>query len=372
MNGKLLFTFIIISLSAVAAPILQMNKAFVSLQELLPVILDNEKFQDKKNAAAIEKEITNLGEAFRLAGHDPLIKHDLFAPSYEMIHKNMADAKSTFANGHKDYSRWLLKETVSVCLDCHTRIPKEHSSSFETGELTIDQKQKSPYLLGLSSLIVRRYVDAKNFFIRQIQDQLIAKNSINLIQPFQQILLIEAKIMRDPVGMITVINDFHANKDLPATIKDELVDWKKHLETWKGEAALTKVPADDKEVEKFIKKRLIPLSKKSFIDAHKVDLLFISGVLSNYFFIHQDSKLAPDLSYWLGWIEKRLKREDFLSSGDLFLKQCIRRYPKSPRAKDCLKEYEESVEFDFSGSRGTEIPADVSKELRDLKALIKK
>lgn len=372
MNGKILIPLIVISFGAMAAPILQMNKAFISLQDLLPVILDSEKFKDKKNAAVIEKEITNLGEAFKLAGHDPLIKHDLFAPSYEMIRNNMAEAKTSFANGHKDYSRWLLKETVSVCLDCHTRIPKEHTSSFETGELTINQRQKDPYLLGLSSLIVRRYVDAKNYFLRQIQDQLIAKDSSNLIQPFQQILLIEAKIMRDPKGMIAVINDFQTNKDLPATIKDELTEWKKHLEAWKDEPALTKAPADDKAIEKFIKNRLIPLQKKSFIDAHKVDMLFASGVLSNYFFIHQDSKIAPDLSYWLGWIEKRLKREDFLSSGDLFLKQCIRRYPKSKRAKDCLKEYEESIEFDFSGSRGTEIPEDVTKELSELKALMKK
>ena len=124
MKGKILIPLIVISFGALAAPILQMNKAFMSLQELLPAILDNDKFQDKKNASVIEKEISNLGEAFKLAGHDPLIKHDLFAPSYEMIRKNMADAKSTFSNGHKDYSRWLLKETVSVCLDCHTRIPK--------------------------------------------------------------------------------------------------------------------------------------------------------------------------------------------------------------------------------------------------------
>lgn len=373
MIGKLIFITFVISMSVIAAPILQMNKAFISLQELLPTILDNDKFQDKKNAKSIGKEITNLGESFKLAGHDALIKHDLFAPSYELIRKNLEEANSSFSKGHKDYSRWLLKETVSVCLDCHTRIPKDHASSFETGELAIDKvKQKDPYLLGLSSLIVRRYVDAKNYFLRQIQDQLITKDAGNMIQPFQQILLIESKIMKDPKGMIAVINDFLSNKDLPATIKDELVEWKKHLELWTDEPALSAALSNDKDVKKFIKRRLSPLLKKSFTDAHKVDLLFASGVLSNYFFTHQETQLAAELSYWLGWIEKRLKREEFISSGDLFLKQCIRRYPKSPWAKDCLKEYQESVEFDFSGSRGTEIPEDVSVELKSLKDLIKK
>ncbi len=46
------------------------------------------------------------------------------------------------------------------------------------------------------------------------------------------------------------------------------------------------------------------------------------------------------------------------------------KYPKSARSKDCLEEYKESVEFDFSGSRGTAIPSEIKKELKDFSDLI--
>lgn len=356
-----------------AAPILQMNKAFIALTDLLPSLMSAEKFQDKKNEPVIKEKVKALEEAFRLAKHDPLIKHDLFAPSYALITDNLKESVSSFEKGHKDYTRWLLKETISVCLDCHTRIPMDHTSSFQDGELTIREDQlKDPYLLGLSSLIVRRYVDAKNHFLRQVQDKIISKDYSNMILPFQQILLIETKVMKDPAAMIALIDDFKAKKNLPGPVMDELKSWRARLVEWKNEKAIKEIPSSDKAIAEFIKRRLSPLKKKSFVDAHKVDLLFSSGVLSSFFFMNQASSLAPEISYWTGWIEKRLKREDFMSSGDLFLEQCIRKYPASSFAKECLKEFEESIEFDFSGSSGTFIPDDVKAELQELKSLIEK
>jgi hypothetical protein len=356
-----------------AAPILQMNKAFNALTELLPLLLSSEKFQDKKNEGMIKEKIQTIEEAFREAKHDPLIKHDLFAPSYALITDNLSESKSSFEKGHKDYTKWLVKETISVCLDCHTRIPSDHISSFQSGELLIKEDQlKEPYLLGLASLIVRRNVDAKNHFLRQIQDKIISKDSNDMILPFQQILLIETKVMKDPQAMIALIDDFKAKKNLPAFVVEELQNWRLRLVEWKNEKALKETPASDKVMVSFIQRHLKPLMKKSFSDANKVDLLFSSGVLSSFLFLNPSSKLAPEISYWTGWIEKRLKRENFMSSGDLFLEQCIRKYPNSPFAQDCFKELEESIEFDFSGSSGTFIPDDVKAELQELKSLIER
>jgi hypothetical protein len=69
-------------------------------------------------------------------------------------------------------------------------------------------------------------------------------------------------------------------------------------------------------------------------------------------------------------MEKRLKKENFLSTGSLYFKQCIKKYPRTPIAKECLKEYIESVEFDFSGSGGMAIPSEIKKELKDLSELL--
>ncbi|MFP5384754.1 MAG: hypothetical protein ACLGHN_01655 [Bacteriovoracia bacterium] len=362
---------ITVTSTVLAGPILQMNKAFNSLSGIMPYVLNEESFKDKKNEKEIRKGFSELNSSLKLAGHDSLIKHDLFAPSYALLKQNVEESSKSFNRGKKDFALWQLKEGLSMCLECHSRIPTDHPSSFQNGELTVNHEQwKNPYDLGIAYLIVRRYVDAKAQFMRSIQDHLIKKEEKEILQPFQQILFIQTRIMKDPQGMITIIDDFINKKKLPPYINNTLGSWKKRLQTWETEKVVTGIK-NEKELGDFIKRRLEHMKKESFNDVHKVDILLSSGLISSYFFMNQDTASAPVLSYWLGWMEKRLKRDQFLTSGDLYLKQCVRKYPTHPIARECLQEYQESVEFDFSGSSGTHIPKEIQEELDKLKKLIK-
>lgn len=349
--------------SAFSSPVLQMNRTFSSVMELLPYILDDKEFHEKKNHEKIHTALKDLNKAFKNAGHDSLIKHDLFAPSYSLVLQNLQDSQSAFAKNKKEHSRWLVKETLALCMDCHTRLPTSHSSSFQNGEITIDKSVfKDKYDLGIGYLIVRRYVDAKENFTQSIQDKIIKKDFSDLILPFQQILLIETKVMKDPAKMVSIIDFYLEKKNLPADVSEELNSWKNRLVIWKDEKN-SGDPKNEKELTAFINRRLLPLKDDSFNNSYKVDYLIASGVLAHFYFENQTSSMAPELNYWMGWMEKRLKRDEFMSSGDLFLKQCIKRYPNHPVAKDCLEEYKESLMFDFSGSSGTHIPKDLQQEL---------
>ncbi len=46
--------------AVLAAPILQMNKAFMALTDLLPSLLSAESFQDKKNEPIIKEKVKSL------------------------------------------------------------------------------------------------------------------------------------------------------------------------------------------------------------------------------------------------------------------------------------------------------------------------
>lgn len=352
--------------SAFATPILQMNRTFSSVMELLPFILDDKEFHEKKNHEKINTALKDLNKAFKNAGHDSLLKHDLFAPSYSLVLQNLQEGQKAFTKNKKEHSRWLVRETIALCMDCHTRLPTSHTSSFQNGEIAFDKSIfKDKYDLGIGYLIVRRYVDAKDNFTQSIQDKIIKKDFADLILPFQQILLIETKINKDPAKMVSIIDWYLEKKNLPADVSEELVSWKKRLVIWKDEKS-SGDPKNEEELIKFINRRLKPLKDDSFNNSYKVDYLIASGVLAHFYFENQTSTMAPELNYWLGWMEKRLKRDEFMSSGDLFLKQCIKRYPKHPVAKDCLEEYKESLMFDFSGSSGTHIPRDLQNELDQL------
>lgn len=349
--------------SAFATPILQMNKTFSSVMDLLPFILDDKEFHEKKNHEKISTALKDLNKAFKNAGHDSLLKHDLFAPSYSLVLQNLQESQNAFAKNKKEHSRWLVRETLALCMDCHTRLPTSHTSSFQNGEITFDKSVfKDKYDLGIGYLIVRRYVDAKENFTQSIQDKIIKKDFADLILPFQQILLIETKVMKDPEKMVSIIDWYLEKKNLPQAVSDELLGWKQRLSIWKEEKS-SGGPKNEKELKAFITRRLQPLKDDSFNDSYKVDYLIASGVLAHYYFENQNSPMAPELNYWMGWMEKRLKRDEFMSSGDLFLKQCVKRYPKHAVAKDCLEEYKESLMFDFTGSSGTHIPQDLQQEL---------
>ncbi len=373
MKKIALASFFFVTL-AIAGPVLQMNRAFTALVDLLPYLNDETKFKEKENKLIIEKNIRELDSAFSEAGHASLLKEDLFAPSYAVIRETVGQSLKAFTKGNTDFAHWRLKEITTQCLDCHTRLPPSYASSFQNGELAIDEsKLKDPYDMGTAQMIVRRYVDAKASFTRSIQDQLIKNDQRDILRPFKQILMIGTKVQSDPENLLKFFTDYQRNEKLIPSVKQRLSVWITDLNNWKNDPQLANGLRNDHDAEKFIEGKLRPLMKKSLFDGkYDVDLLFGSGVLSHYFFENPDSKLAARMSFWLGWIELYLKREEFFGSGDLFLKQCIRRHPKDPVAKQCFSTYKESVEFEFSGSAGTKLPEEIQNELKQLKDLMRK
>lgn len=367
---KSLLLLSIFSFSLLAAPILQMNKAFFTLTELMPYILNDNKFKEKKNEEIIRKHLNDFHTEFKLAGHDALLKSDLFAPSYQLMMENLEQSKNAFNKDKKDFALWVLRESVGSCIECHTRLPVAHTSSFQNGDIQIETgKYKDPYELGVTFLIVRRFVDAKAQFQRVIQDKLINKETIGYIRPLQQILLIETKVMKNPEGMILIL-DSYLDKKIDQKELAELKGWKKRLEIWKNEKALKSGIQNEKELNKLISSRLKPIEDSLYDDIYKPDLLLASGLLSTYFFENPESPSAPLLNLWIGKIEAELRKDEFLNSSDLFLKQCIKKYPLNPIAKKCYEELKGNTEFMFSGSAGTKIPEDVKIELEKLRQLV--
>lgn len=367
---KFLLFQLLIAGVAIASPALQMNKAFNTLTELLPYLKNDNMFKEKQNEKIILKHLEDFESEFKLAGHDELLKNDLFAPSYKVMMGTISESKNGFKKNNKDYALWMLRDSVGSCIDCHTRLPKEHTSAFQDGDIQIETaKYKDPADLGLTYLIVRRFVDAKNEYLRVIQDKLIKKDDMGFIKPFQQILLIELKVMKDPEAMLTFMKPFMSKKIYQNEL-NELNKWIVRLEILKSEKLLKPGIKSEKDLKEFIERRLKPIEDELFDDQYKPDLLLASGMLSVYFFQNPYSRSAPLLNYWLGKIESELKKDDFLSSAELFLKQCIKKYPRNPIAQKCYQELKETNDFMYSGSRGTDIPPEVEAELQELQKLI--
>ena len=372
MFKMLLIAALFLPLVATAGPQAQMTGAFIALTELVPYLADKKEFADPKNAPFITKKISDLKDSFKASKHDKVLKTDLFAPSYALINADLPVTLEAFKAGRTDFAQWRLREVSSHCIDCHGRLPTTFPSSFQNGSIAIDKsKYKDVYSLGIAQLIVRRYADAKDSFTRSIEDKILRKEFDSLELPLKQLLMIDAKILKAPGNSLAILNHYSIRKDLPQALMKDMASWTKSLKLWQTSPLLKSGLTKDAEAAALITNSLEPLLLKNIIlEEHSVDLLFASGLLSNYLYAHPLSAKAPELNYWIGWCEKYLKRDSFFDSGDLFLKQCVRRYSDHPIAKKCLDEYKDSVMFNFTGTSGTYIPNDVKKELKELEDLI--
>ncbi len=352
----------------------KMQEAFTSLVELIPFITNQAEFENKSNEKVISEHMVKLQKAFKTANHEGVLKQDIFSPSYSLINEHLADSVEAFKKGKKDYVAWRMKEVTSLCLDCHTRLPVGHASSFSEGKRRLEEKQFSNnYNLGIAQMIVRRYADAKASFTKNIEEKLLIPNVTDLILPFKQIMVIDLKVERDPKNMLAVVDHYIGKEKLPESDRKTLQEWQKKLKAWLENKNLKNPPANDEQMKRFIFNAVKPSFKDDslYMGNAEVDLLITSGIMSNYLFENTKSALVPDLLYWIGLSEKYLKRDQFLSSGDLFLKLCVGKYPKSDVARRCYDEYESSMEFQFTGSRGTDMPEEIQKELKQLKSQLR-
>jgi hypothetical protein len=365
---------VVLSLPVSSNPVLEMNEAFSSLSELIPYVADEERFTDKKNERFVQEKLSLLSRSIKNAKHDSLLKQDIFAPSYALLTDHLENTQRTFGEGKKVYALNRMKELTSLCIDCHTRLPPEKLSSYSDGTFHLNPKTfGNTYNLAIGELLTRQYTKARGSFQFAVNESFVSKNYAITEKALKQILLIEMKILKEDQKMLAVLDDMANRKDLPPYLKDQVREWKADVLTWSKRKEFRQDLSDEKEAKVFITGlEMLLKPESSVLGKGDVHLLTASGILSRFMFNTPESSLAPEINYWLGWMELRLKRDHFFCSGDFFLKQCIRRYPKSPVAPNCLRELKEDVTFQYSGSSGTHIPEDVSRDLKALEKLIEK
>ncbi len=99
-------------------------------------------------------------------------------------------------------------------------------------------------------------------------------------------------------------------------------------------------------------------------------LVFLSN-LYDYTNNFDQQKHLPIALYYISLLEKKLQQSIFFSLSDLYLKKCIRDFSKHPYAKKCFEKYKQNTVDSFTGTRGTDLPVSVKKELDAFEAIFK-
>ncbi|KHD88373.1 MAG: hypothetical protein OM95_09565 [Bdellovibrio sp. ArHS] len=349
-----------------------MDQMLKEIFVLKPYIVSDVEYRDPKNFEKIDESLKNMVSLSEKISHEGKIKKSGFAISSNALNQQLKEAELIYRVGNKDYSLWMLRSTLSVCMSCHTQLPAT-STKFEF--FNKEHALTKPYDEAEFLFIVRNFDKAVPLY-----DEVIADYPGNGV-PFENVEKAVARkvyyfvrVKRDLPGLIKSLEKNQKNKQLPELLKKKIAGFKKAAEKMKKEGYAEFNADQQAELKKYVETELKDELQGDFEFSPQKDIAYlkISSVLYKYLDQYPDTPLKPDILYWLSFCERRYEQKAFYSLPELYLKQCVLEHPASAIAPSCLKEYQDLVTMAYTGSSGTHLPKDVDRELKSMKELIQK
>lgn len=323
-----------------------MRDVFESYVELFPYL-----YGDKKDN--IELKIKNLESSFEKAKHSILIKKNNFMPIAKIFQETLAESKSAAGEKNYSYAKYRLKKAISVCISCHSQLPAMSYPKIANKYSESAKKHiKTNYDKAMLSYFLRDYKNAIKFFKKEY-----SSSSYKNIDILNKILGIYITNLNDRIGARDYLLSLN---ELPKSVSYQIKDIISQLNK----------PYKNQGIKKLMKE-LNSLKDELNIDLSNIVVSSnLRRELNQYMISSKDDSMMSEVLYSLGILHKNKGDIYLYSLSDLYFKKCILDYPNSAFAKKCYKAYEQSINFGFTGSSGTHIPASLKKELAKLKALI--
>lgn len=345
-----------------------MHALFMNMQKLEPYMVDDIAFKDKKNEKVIKSSLKEMTELVKNAEHfNTIRKSPTFKISAQAIENHFSEILKIYETGNKDYARWQLNSTVPLCMSCHTQAPSKSRkwhldpktnnklSNFQKAELLFMGRDFDEALEIYDSII-------NNFPKNKVQASYVEK-------AMERKVVIFSRVNRNFKEGITSIENNLKNKNLPPYLEENAKAWAALFRIQIRNGFPDPKKANDSEIKKYVDRELKTGLWDDMVEASNPRLvknLTVSGILYEYLNTNPNSKIKPEILYWLSLCDRQIKENLFYSLADLYLKECMNEYSKNPIAKKCFDEYKENTLLSYTGSAGTDLPEDVKKELDDL------
>ncbi len=355
-----------------------MSKVYDAYMKIIPYAYSKEnKLKDlksKKEKQELLNSLTDLSQFFKGAKHASFFQRPGFRPSLETINNHLDETIISVEADNFIFAQKRLNVIGALCVTCHTQLPESVSKkAFGKNVRVVDRAGfDSDFSYANYLYLIRNFDESKKYFNKAIEEALSKQNTNSnseIVFSLRKMISIDTKIKFDYKKSMELIGKWGKDKRISKNDKKMLNRWESSLKNWKDFS-----PADVKSMPEFMAKHLSPLDLKKeiiFTGEEDITLLISSGVLLNFLVENPSTDLAPEILYWLSLAEHRMSQSYFFSLGDLYLKDCVRKYPSSPYAKKCYQEYADSIEAGYTGSSGTDIPVEEKRELIKLKSLLK-
>lgn len=348
-----------------------MNQLLKELTILKTYFVSEDKFLDPKNNAKIATHLKKFSAMAAQTNHDPVMDQQNFKFTQQVLQAHIVETERAFNEGKKSYARWQLASTISLCMSCHTQAPATQRAFSDFNNL----KTYSSKFDQAEFLFATRAFEQANQLFNSIIDS-YPKNKVSLQQvetALERELTYYARVQRNPDQAVLAFKKYQKNKELPEFLQKNISVWIAEFENWKKQPSIDMTKSTDEQILEYARKNIADDGNHKMLTSSDPTLLTylrVSGMLYEHLQKKSGSKVVPEILYWLSLCDRVINHNFFYSMADIYLKECIVKYSTTPIAKKCYQEYETQTILGYTGSGGTNVPADVKADLDQLKKLV--
>ncbi|MFP5440941.1 MAG: hypothetical protein ACLGHJ_05555 [Gammaproteobacteria bacterium] len=345
-----------------------LNETMTEIGALMSNLISDQVLADPDAAS---KQLDALDTRFgRLEAHAGE-RGPAFRITWQTMQEQIARTRDAVDSGTatKENLRNLVHGIASACAGCHTQDDKAQALSF--GKLspnTGDPLQQARF-----SYITRDYATALKLYDNWLDAQPRLSYNGPVLDAFEGELTIYAQVYREPDQAIKALKKRldRSSGSMTRQVRQDIQSWIKGFEEIR-KAKLKAFNPSFAEIEQYVQKYLLPNAGAVIATSQqeKIVYLWLRGLIHEYVQTHPGDARMADLLHWLASLDRVLDYNFYYSLADLYLKECIVRYPTSDAAESCYDEYERYVEFAYSGSSGEHVPAEVQDELKRLREIL--
>jgi len=336
--------------------------------KIRPYLINKAQYLNSQNEKEIAQYLTEFNEKVDKLKKEKMSESDDMKYRAQQLSEGLNEAEKSFKDGFKDYSYWVLKSSMNNCFACHTQ------KNLSGTEYKFSQSSSAdPYSEAEFLFIVRNYSESialfESFIVKYPDNKISVENLENSLQ---KILYYYVRVLREDQKTLATFEVLLKNQKLPATVRNDILAWKKYLNVKKYRLIEEKSLTTAKSLKDFISERDNIASHYKLSNQRYIVDLETSYYLFQLLEKSTDIKLKPWILYWLAYQEKDYRLTMFDLSAEQYLKECIEKYTNHKAAKKCFALYKEITINSYTGSRGTSLPKSVADQLTKYEKMVHK
>ncbi len=340
-----------------------------ALNKLLPLVSDTKAFNDPINEVSIRDATSRLKKlSHQVRALDKPSADPAFESIARMLDEDLARAVSSLATGNRDYARLTIRESIGYCIQCHTQTSS--GPNFPKLQLSFDPSSLSPLGRGDFYAATRQFDRALAAYQEGVKDSDYAKRDIfGWERAVKSALAIAVRYKQSPRESQMIARYVQGNKAAPESLKSAAKSWNLSIADWNKQNKSKRPDSNVALAQKLIDQAD---ARQDVSSPQDVPYLRASALLHQWLSENPakpgQANLERAKALWLAGRAAEASRElNFWTLHERYYELCIDDAPKTETAKACFALLSDSVITGYTGSSGTNLPAEEERRLSRLK-----